>query len=250
MTLQEKNSTGANLFFTAIGLSETQFLAKAQYVFKALLLWKGKQTTYQNTLGLVVSLDLSSNRLTGEVPGEISSLMSLIALNLSRNGLTGPIPKDIGQLRWLDFLDLLRNNLIGVIPASLSQLSNLGVLDLSFNNLSGRIPRSTQLQSFDMASYTGNPALCGLPLPNGCPGDEATSSKPRDEGIAQQEYEDKFISKGFFVSIAVGFAFGVLGFYYSLAIIHSWRYAFFRFFFYHSQKLDSCDNPNLLQQDP
>ncbi|XP_071702739.1 receptor-like protein EIX2 [Rutidosis leptorrhynchoides] len=239
MTLKQNSSPEANIEFTAIGLS--RLTSRSQYLFKALLLWKGKQTTYQNTLGLVVSLDLSSNRLTGEVPGEISSLLSLIALNLSRNGLTGPIPKDIGQLRWLDFLDLSRNNLMGVIPTSLSQLSNLGVLDLSFNNLSGRIPKSTQLQSFEVASYTGNFALCGVPLPIGCPGDEATGSKPRDEGVAEQEYEDKLISKGFFVSIAVGFAFGVLGFYCSLAFIDSWRYAFFGFF-YHSRKLGSCNN--------
>ncbi|XP_071704080.1 receptor-like protein EIX2 [Rutidosis leptorrhynchoides] len=230
MTLKENLNQDVSLWYNVIGLSESRLTFRSRYVFKVLLQWKGKETTYQKTLGLVVSLDLSSNRLIGEIPGEIMSLLSLIALNLSRNGLTGPIPKDIGQLRWLDFLDLSRNNLIGVIPTSLSQLSNLGVLDLSSNNLAGRIPRSTQLQSFNAASYIGNPALCGLPLPNECPGDEATSSKPRDEGIVEQEYEDKLISKGFFVSIAVGFAFGVLGFYGSLALIDSWRYAFFGFF--------------------
>ncbi|XP_071704079.1 receptor-like protein EIX2 [Rutidosis leptorrhynchoides] len=230
MTLKEENSPDASIEFNAVGLSRTRLRSRALYVFKALLQWKGKKTTYQKMLGLVVSLDLSSNRLTGEIPGEITSLVSLIALNLSRNGLTGPIPKDIGQLSRLDFLDLSRNNLIGVIPTSLSQLSDLGVLDLSFNSLSGRIPRSIQLQSFDVTSYIGNPALCGLPLPNECPGDETSSSNPRDENIVEQEHDDKFISKGFFVSIATGFAFGVFGFYGSLALIDSWRYAFFGFF--------------------
>ncbi|XP_071704077.1 receptor-like protein EIX2 [Rutidosis leptorrhynchoides] len=111
-----------------------------------------------------------------------------------------------------------------------TQLSDLGVLDLSFNSLSGRIPRRTQLESFDVPSYTENPALCGLPLPNECPGDETRSINPRDENVVEQEHDDKFISRGFFVSIAVGFAFGVFGFYGSLALIDSWRYVFFGFF--------------------
>ncbi|XP_071702705.1 receptor-like protein EIX2 [Rutidosis leptorrhynchoides] len=230
MALKEKISPDASIEYNDVGLAGTRLTTRARYVFKALLQWKGKETTYQKTLGLVVSLDLSSNRLTGEIPGEITSLLSLVALNLSRNVLTGQIPKDIGRLRQLDFLDLSRNNLIGAIPTSLSQLSNLGVLDLSFNNLSGRIPKSTQLQSFDVASYTGNPALCGLPLPNGCPGDEARGSSPKHEDIAEQEFDDKITSKEFYASILSGFVFGFCSFCGSLALINSWRCAFFGFF--------------------
>ncbi|KAI3821671.1 hypothetical protein L1987_09240 [Smallanthus sonchifolius] len=132
----------ASIEYNAIGLDRTRLTSRARYVFKALLQWKGRKSEYQKTLGLVVSLDLSSNRLTGEIPGEITSLLGLVALNLSRNSLTGAVPEGVGQLRRLDFLDLSRNQLVGGVPVSLSQLSNLGVLDLSFNNLSGRIPKS------------------------------------------------------------------------------------------------------------
>ncbi|GKE32752.1 putative leucine-rich repeat protein [Tanacetum coccineum] len=112
---------------------------RATYVFKSLLEWKGTKVEYSRTLGLVRSLDLSSNIFTGEIPGGITNLSGLVALNLSRNNLTWRIPQNIGRLRWLDFLDLSRNHLVGSIPASLLQLTNLGVLDLSYNNLSGRI---------------------------------------------------------------------------------------------------------------
>lgn len=198
-------------------------------MFKALLQWKGRQSEYQKTLGLVISLDLSSNSLTGEIPDQITSLLALVALNLSKNSLTGRIPEDIGLLTRLDFLDLSRNNLVGAIPSSLSQLSNLGVLDLSFNNLSGRIPKSTQLQSFDVSSYAGNPALCGVPLPTICPGDKPRAG--RQEDVAEEEDdEEKLITRGFYLSIVVGFVFGFWVFCGSLIVIDSWRHAYFKFF--------------------
>ncbi|KAI3729911.1 hypothetical protein L6452_18583 [Arctium lappa] len=227
MAMRENRSPDASIEYNAIGLERTRLTLRARYVFKALLQWKGRQSEYQKTLGLVTSLDLSSNRLIGEIPGEITSLLALIALNLSRNTLTGPVPEDIGRLRRLDFLDLSRNNLVGGIPTSLSLLSNLGVLDLSFNNLSGRIPKSTQLQSFDVSSYTGNPALCGVPLPDGCPGDEPSGG---NEDVAEQDSDDdKLTSNGFYVSIVVGFAFGFWGVCGPLVLKDSWRHAFFGF---------------------
>ncbi|GJS77757.1 putative leucine-rich repeat protein [Tanacetum coccineum] len=131
------------------GMARTRLaISHAQYVFKALLEWKGAKYEYSNTLGLITSLDLSSNALNGQIPGEITNLLGLVALNLSRNNLGRNIPHDIGRLRWLDFLDLSRNHLVGGIPTSLSQLSNLGVLDLSNNNLSARIPLYQQALSY------------------------------------------------------------------------------------------------------
>ncbi|GKD02309.1 putative leucine-rich repeat protein [Tanacetum coccineum] len=170
LTAMTERKTDGLIAIRTTGLSRTRLVvSKFTYVFKALLQWKGRESEYHSTLGLVVVLDLSSNNLNGEIPGEITNLLGLTALNLSRNNLTWQIPQDIGRLRWLDFLDLSRNYLAGGIPTSLSQLTNLGVLDLSYNNLSGRIPTSTQLQSFDNSYYIGNPSLCGRPLSNPCP---------------------------------------------------------------------------------
>ncbi|CAI9284247.1 unnamed protein product [Lactuca saligna] len=214
---------------SSVGLARTRLIIRVYAMFKVLLQWKGKKSEYQKTLGLVVSLDLSSNRLTGGIPVEITNLSALIALNLSRNSFTGSIPKDIGRLGQLDFLDLSRNDLFGGIPTSLSQLTNLGVLDLSFNNLSGRIPKGTQLQSFEMSSYAGNPALCGLPLPNICHGDMPKSKNPNLVDVAKQEsYDDKF-HKGFLIGIVAGFAFTFWGVCGSLVLKESWRHAYYGF---------------------
>ncbi|CAI8598758.1 unnamed protein product [Vicia faba] len=64
----------------------------------------------------------------------------------------------------LESLNLSQNNLVGEIPDTISVLSFLSFLNLSNNNLVGQIPIGTQLQSFDVSCYVGNPGLCGAPL--------------------------------------------------------------------------------------
>ncbi|CAL5423077.1 unnamed protein product [Camellia sinensis] len=76
------------------------------YVLSALLVWKGREYEYKNTLGLVKSIDLSSNKLTGEIPSNITRLVGLVAMNFSRNRITGPMPAEIGDLKLLESLDL------------------------------------------------------------------------------------------------------------------------------------------------
>ncbi|PQM38777.1 LRR receptor-like serine/threonine-protein kinase GSO2 [Prunus yedoensis var. nudiflora] len=110
------------------------------YDDEATLTWKGARLKYKSTLGLVKSIDLSSNMLSGEIPTEITYLVSLVSLNLSRNRLTGQIPPRIGNLQELDSLDLSRNQINGRIPISISRIYRIGYLDLSQNNLSGKIP--------------------------------------------------------------------------------------------------------------
>ncbi|KAL3570665.1 hypothetical protein D5086_027914, partial [Populus alba] len=145
-----------------------------QHVDKAWVEWKGRQYEYVRSLGLFRIIDFAGNKLTGEIPEEITSLLQLVALNLSGNNLTGGIPLKIGQLQQLESLDLSGNQLSGVIPSSTASLSFLSCLNLSYNNLSGKIPSGTQLQSFNASAFAGNLALCGLPVTRKCPGDEAT----------------------------------------------------------------------------
>ncbi|KAM7486512.1 hypothetical protein LguiA_002521 [Lonicera macranthoides] len=196
------------------------------YVPSALVQWKGKVSEYKSTLGLLKCIDLSSNKLVGQIPEELASLEGLISLNLSRNNLTGHIIQKISQMKMLEILDLSKNQLSGAIPIGLGSLHFLSVLDLSSNNFSGKIPLGTQLQTFNASVYAGNDKLCGLPLQNKCPEDESTSfPPPTDHGKA----ENIFITAGFYVSLVLGFIIGFWVFIAPLMLRSSWRYAYFKF---------------------
>jgi EIX receptor 1/2 len=206
--------------------SGTSFLLTSDYIDNLLVTFKEKNLEYSKTLGLVKAIDLSNNKLKGEIPKEITSLSGLIGLNLSRNLFTGIIPQNIGYLERLESLDLSRNLLSGIIPQSLATLSFLGHLNLSNNNLSGKIPTGTQLQSFSASSYAGNRDLCGLPILKRCLGDEATQG-PQIGGNQEDANSNKCL--GFYISIALGFIVGVFGVYGSLLLKSSWRHAYFRY---------------------
>ena len=99
--------------------------------------WQGVTTDSQ---GRVTELNLTSNRLKGEIPPELANLTNLKVLALGGNELTGPIPTWLGGLTNLEELYLWENELTGTIPAELGSLVNLKELWLSNNQLSGEIP--------------------------------------------------------------------------------------------------------------
>ncbi|XP_040866341.1 receptor-like protein EIX1 [Glycine max] len=180
----------------------------------SVLLWlKGRGDEYRNILGLVTSIDLSSNKLFGEIPREITYLNGLNFLNMSHNQLIGHIPQGIGNMRSLQSIDFSRNQLFGEIPPSIANLSFLSMLDLSYNHLKGNIPTGTQLQTFDASSFIGN-NLCGPPLPINCSSNGKTHSYEGSDGHGVN---------WFFVSMTVGF---IVGFWIVIApllICRSWR---------------------------
>ncbi|GMP22076.1 hypothetical protein CsSME_00000250 [Camellia sinensis var. sinensis] len=195
------------------------------YIDNALVLWKGQESEYRTTLGLLKSIDLSSNKLAGKIPKQVGSLVGLVSLNLSQNSLTGNIIQEVGHMKLLDSLDLSTNELSGAIPTSLADLNFLSVLNLSNNRLSGKIPISTQLQSFDSSVYSGNPELCGLPLPNKCPGEEIVVQPP----VLVQEDDDKFITTGFYISMGLGFTLGFWTVFGTMIFNKPSRHAYFEF---------------------
>ncbi|GLT45971.1 hypothetical protein SLA2020_197640 [Shorea laevis] len=161
-------------------------------------MWKGMECDYEDgNLESLRIINLSSNKLTGEIPVKISSLSGLHQLNLSRNHLTGRIPSDIGQIRQLESLDLSQNQLSGQLPWSMSHLNFLNTLNLSYNNFSGRIPLSTQMQTFDASAFVGNPELCGLPLRPTFLEEEKSKSKPTDCGGKDNEEDGVEFWKSF-----------------------------------------------------
>lgn len=154
-------------------------------------------------LSSLETLSLSQNSFSGPIPAAVSALRSLTYLDLSHNLLAGPIPVGIAALTALAHLDLSANFLNGTLPPALASLSQLsGVLNLSFNwftgkippefgnipvvvsldlrhnNLSGEIPQVGSLVNQGPTAFDGNPALCGFPLKNPCPGSNQEPKLP------------------------------------------------------------------------
>ncbi|XP_073001442.1 receptor-like protein EIX2 [Typha latifolia] len=193
-------------------------------VFDLSVTMKGQHLEYYTNISLLmVSLDLSSNYLTGEIPEEIGALARLINLDLSKNQLIGNIPETIGGLLSLESLDLSNNELSGQIPSNLSALTSLVYLNLSYNNLSGRIPTGHQLQTLnDSSIYEGNVNLCGPPVSKDCSGNDTILD-------ALPEYKDEDDMSSFYLSMGLGFATGFWLVFGPLLLKSTWRTAYFIF---------------------
>ncbi|XP_031258084.1 serine/threonine-protein kinase BRI1-like 1 [Pistacia vera] len=152
------------------------------------LVTKGKAIEYNNTLNLVISIDLSGNSFSVLIPNKVANLKALQSLNLSYNSLSGRIPETIDAMTLLESLDFSANQLTGEIPQVISGLTFLSHLNLSNNNLTGKIPTGTQLQSFDASSFVGND-LCGSPLPKNCTSIVLTPAYDHSRGKNGNEHE-------------------------------------------------------------
>ncbi|CAA7027957.1 unnamed protein product [Microthlaspi erraticum] len=135
------------------------------------------------------TIDVSGNRLEGDVPESICLLKELIVLNMSNNAFTGRIPSSLGKLSNLQSLDLSQNGLSGGIPPELGKLTFLARMNFSHNRLVGPIPQGTQIQSQNSSSFAENHGLCGVPLQETCGGKEE-----EEEATKEEEEEDQTLS--------------------------------------------------------
>ncbi|XP_043809020.1 receptor-like protein EIX1 [Manihot esculenta] len=197
------------------------------YIDEALVLWKGQNYLCDKNLGQFRIIDLSSNKIEGEIPREISSLSQIKQSNLSNNKLIGAIPEEIGCLKEMESLDLSHNHLSGRLPATMANLNFLNTLNLSYNSLSGRIPSSTQLQSFNASSFSNNLALCGLPLTQRCIEDGIPDPQSNHDGRYNEEDKDEFW-KWYYAGMGLGFSAGFWGVSSTLLLKRSCRHAFFQ----------------------
>ncbi|KAL5549685.1 hypothetical protein UlMin_004916 [Ulmus minor] len=216
--------------FSRMNITNPSVLADA-FDEKVVEVMKGQSLEYTRfVLGLLANLDLSSNKLVGHIPDELTTLVGLRGLNLSHNNLSGSIPRNIGNITSLESLDLSDNQLSGIIPNSMSTIRSLSYLNLSHNKLFGKIPKGNQLQTLiDPSIYAGN-KLCGDPLPDKCPGDEEQEQPPMSTGLENKEHrEGKSEKFWFYFVVSCGYATGLWGVFGILIVKKNWRIAYFRY---------------------
>ncbi|KAJ9179210.1 hypothetical protein P3X46_011023 [Hevea brasiliensis] len=124
---------------------------------------------FESISGNLLSLDLSNNAITGQLPrlaklrtssndlpgsgsrsihlssnkfeGPLTYIPDVAALDISNNFLSGHIPRITGNMMsQMKTFILSNNHLNGSIPASVCEMDSLVLLDLSDNRLSGRLP--------------------------------------------------------------------------------------------------------------
>jgi Leucine-rich repeat (LRR) protein len=231
-TLSKKNINASEIESLINWYNETYLDIYGHYmvedsVLNIALYWKGVERGFKHPEMSLLSIDLSSNNLTGEIPKEIGHLIGLVSLNLSRNNLIGEIPSEIGNLVSLEFLDLSRNHFSGKIPATISQIDTLGKIDLSYNFLTGRIPFGRHFQTLDPSGFEGNLNLCGEPLVKKCP-EDMTSANPKRQKIHGED-DNSVFHQGFYMSLGLGYFTGFWGLLGPILLWRPWRIAYLRF---------------------
>ncbi|CAI5974145.1 unnamed protein product [Closterium sp. NIES-65] len=122
----------------------------------------------------LLSLNVSSNQLSGSLPEPLSRFTALHSLLAARNRMSGSIPAGLASLTGLQELDVSWSGLSGTIPARLCAAAPSLQVHLAGNALSGSVPPS--LSDLPTSYFRpGNPKLCGKPLPD-C---KKRSAKPR-----------------------------------------------------------------------
>uniref|UniRef100_A0A7N0UIP1 Verticillium wilt resistance-like protein n=1 Tax=Kalanchoe fedtschenkoi TaxID=63787 RepID=A0A7N0UIP1_KALFE len=93
-------------------------------------------------LRMLSRLDISECHLVGEIPKSLFQLTRLVSVDMSSNSLTGLVPS-FSQARNLREVDLRYNMLQGsLLSTDWKQLTHLEVIQLAGNNLTGSIPTS------------------------------------------------------------------------------------------------------------
>ncbi|RDY13334.1 putative inactive leucine-rich repeat receptor-like protein kinase, partial [Mucuna pruriens] len=88
----------------------------------------------------VVTVLLSNNSFSGEIPKQFAELDQLQHIDLSSNHISKTPPPTLFSLPNIRYLNLASNVLSGALPDKLNCGSKLGFVDISSNKLSGELP--------------------------------------------------------------------------------------------------------------
>ncbi|TXG61931.1 hypothetical protein EZV62_013294 [Acer yangbiense] len=183
--------------------------------------YQGRVLTYMS------GVDLSCNKLTGEIPHQIGNLTGIHTLNLSYNNLTGSIPSTFSNLEQIESLDLSHNSLNGKIPPQIIELHYINFFSVAYNNLSGKTPeRVAQFSTFEESSYRGNHLLCGPPLSKCCDANCSPSLVPK--ASTDIEEDSNFMDMDiFYISFTASYIVMVLAIAIILYVNPYWRRTWF-----------------------
>lgn len=85
------------------------------------------------------------------------------------------------------------------------------------------------MSTFDGSSFAGNSGLCGAPLVAKCKDEDSVTDLNKDDLGRNKEIDDALIGKWFYLSIGLGFSFGILVPFLILAMRKSWSEVYFAF---------------------
>ncbi|WVZ77856.1 hypothetical protein U9M48_025669, partial [Paspalum notatum var. saurae] len=88
-------------------------------------------------------LELSYNKISGNIPSRIGNCSLLRVLKADHNNLSGTLPDELFNATSLEYLSFSINGLHGTLDGThIAKLTNLVILDLGENKFSGKIPNS------------------------------------------------------------------------------------------------------------
>jgi len=112
--------------------------------------------------GVVTSLSLSDNNLSGPIPADLNVFESLHTIEMHKNSLSGEMPSSLFEMNELKILYLDDNKMEGEISGRIGQMSKLEKLTLNDNELSGNLPSELgELNNLDMLWLYNNPDITG-----------------------------------------------------------------------------------------
>ncbi|XP_021752360.1 leucine-rich repeat receptor-like protein kinase TDR [Chenopodium quinoa] len=128
--------------------------------------WSGIKCALNSSL--IISLDLSSRNLSGDIPPDIRHLYSLKTLNLSKNSFEGNFPTSIFELSELRTLDINHNNYNSTFPQGLSKLKLLRHFNGYSNSFIGPLPLDLpDIQYLEYLNLGGSYFSGGIPAEYG-----------------------------------------------------------------------------------